>query len=88
MKISNLSPVPQQVGIVLPDGRTGTTRIMGRVRMLGLAPGAVVDPRWEAVNPGVIVKFAEATDVKLQVPTYADPVAKPAATASQPSAKE
>lgn len=68
MKISNVSPVPQQVGIVRPDGRRGTVRIMARVRQLALEPGTVVDPRWEAVNPGKIVKISEPTDVVQSAP--------------------
>lgn len=69
MKISNLSRIPQQVGIILSDGRKGTVRIMAQARRMGLPAGANVDPRWEAVNPGVIIKVADA------------PAVRPAATA-------
>lgn len=80
MKISNVSSIPQQVGIVLADGRVGTTRIMARVRMVQLPNGSVVDPRWEAVNPGVITKVAEVGDIVLAKPVYNnEPVKKEAA---------
>jgi len=70
MKISNVSSIPQQVGIVLADGRVGTVRVMARVRMVSLPNGSVVDPRWEAVNPGIIVKIPEDGDVQLAKPVY------------------
>lgn len=80
MKISNVSSIPQQVGIVLADGRVGTVRIMARVRGVQLPNGSVVDPRWEALNPGVIVKVPEQSDIQLATPSYkSEPVKKEAA---------
>lgn len=80
MKISNVSSIPQQVGIVLADGRVGTVRIMARVRGVQLPNGSVLDPRWEALNPGVIVKVAEKGDVELAKPNFvSEPVKNEAA---------
>lgn len=66
MKISNLTDIPQQVGIILEDGRRTTVRVMGRLRRVDLPKGAVLDPRWVAVNPKTVAAFPSAEEIQEQ----------------------
>lgn len=56
--VINVSRVPQQVGLILSNGKKSYSRVMARSRAQ-IEPGATVDPHWLAMNPGV-VKVTEA----------------------------
>lgn len=66
MKISNLTDIPYQVGIILADGRRTTVRVMGRKRRVELPKGAVLDPRWVALNPKTVAAFPSAEEIQAQ----------------------
>jgi hypothetical protein len=62
MKVSNTTGVPQQVGILLNDGRKTSVRIMARRRLVQLPYGAIVDPRWLSLNKGTVAMLPEEGD--------------------------
>lgn len=76
MKVSNLTDIPQQVGIILADGRRTTVRVMSRHRRVDLPKGAVLDPRWVALNPRTVAAFPTAEEIQEQT---AQKGAKPSA---------
>jgi hypothetical protein len=51
--VINVSRVPQNVGLILANGKKAYSRIMQRSRA-EIAPGVTVDPHWLAMNPGVV----------------------------------
>lgn len=51
--VINVSRVPQQVGLILSNGKKSFSRIMARSRAQ-IEDGATVDPHWLAMNPGVV----------------------------------
>jgi hypothetical protein len=76
--VINISRVAQQVGVLSGTGKKETVRIMARSRA-NLAPGYTVDPRWAALNRGVISVIDETPPVK-PAATQTAAVAKPATT--------
>jgi hypothetical protein len=75
--VINVSRVPQQVGLILANGKKSSSRIMHRSRA-EIAPGSTVDPHWLAMNPGVIRIVEVPARVVKQAKTNSS---KPAATA-------
>jgi len=69
----NTGRVPQQVGVILPNGKKSTTRIMGRSRGT-LAPGVTVDPNWIALY-GKSIKVVEQQPVISVAPVSVPAVA-------------
>lgn len=65
MKVSNLTDIPQMVGIILQGGIKTTVRVMGRKRRVDLPPGATIDPRWTALNPNVIAAFPSVEEMQI-----------------------
>jgi hypothetical protein len=79
--VMNTGRVPRQVGVILPNGKKATTRIMGRGRGT-LAPGVTIDKNWMALN-GKNIRVVEQQNVA-QASTTVTPVVPVVATVVTP----